>query len=224
MKSADKKIAISNSIREKLEGIGLRDAVVMPNGVDLSLFRNSKENNNFNEAAIGYIGSLSYNKGLQNILNEIKSILAKHKKCNMLIVGKGELKEMLAQELVDFGDRVSFRGSVSYNDIAKLYNEIDIVIIPSIWQEPFSRVAIEAMAAGKPIIASNVGGLKDLVKKDFGILIDLGDNAGWGEAMDFLISKPIKRKLMGVNALKEAKKYDINIIAERMNEIYGKLK
>ena len=65
-------------------------------------------------------------------------------------------------------------------------------------QEPFNRVAIEAMAAGKPMIASNVGGLKDIIKKDFGCLVEPEDAEGWQGAIELLLNKPIKRKLMGL--------------------------
>ena len=226
LKSADVKIAISNAVKDKLDIIGVYDAFVVRNPVDLKLFREyaNNEKHNLSETAIGYVGSLSYNKGLQKLSKVMSSVLNKHKKASFIITGDGELKYQLKKELDVFDERVIFNDKLSYNGMVKLYKSFDIVLIPSVWQEPFSRVAIEAMAAGKPIIASNVGGLKDIIKKNFGFLINANDYDEWERTIELLINTPIKRRLMGINALKEAKNYDVNAVAEEIDKMYANLK
>ncbi len=225
LKSADAKIAISNAISKKLEMIGIDDARIIANGINLKDFTDSrpKLNLGFRNATIGYIGSLEYNKGIQNISKIIKELLENHKELKFVIIGMGKLRKKLIDEYKDYKHRVIFEGKLNYFDAIKAYYDLDIVLIPSIWQEPFSRVAIEAMSAGKPIIASNVGGLKDIIKKDFGLLVEPNNADEWKNAIEMMIEKPIKRKLMGINAEKEAKKYDINKITNQVESIYGEL-
>lgn len=224
LKEGDVKIAISNAIDGKLKMIGIDDARIIPNGIDLGMFKTikSRPEHKLSETNIGYIGSLSYNKGLQKITGIIKDILMVHKKAKFIITGDGELRHALEQEFSKFKGRVIFNGQVSYENMIYVYNELDIVLIPSLWEEPFSRVAIEAMAAGKPIIAANTGGLNNIIKNEFGYLIDLNNPNDWEDALDLLVSKPLKRKMMGINALRESKKYEIGFIANEINEIYEK--
>lgn len=222
LKAADSKIAISNAVDGKLKMIGIDDAKIIPNGIDLSMFKNikSRPEHNLRDTNIGYIGSLSYNKGLQKITGIIKDVLRVHKKAKFIITGDGELRNAIEKEFIKFKEMVIFNGQVSYEDMITVYNELDIVLIPSLWEEPFSRVAIEAMAAGKPIIAANTGGLNSIIKDEFGYLIDINKQNDWGDAIDLLVSKPLKRKMMGINALRESKKYDIKCIAKEINDIY----
>ena len=225
LKKADAKMAISKAVNERLNLIGLDDARIIPNGIDLKIFREhrKKDKLDFGHIKIGYIGSLSYNKGMQNITGVIANILAKYKKTMFIVAGTGELKGKLMKDLDRFKNRAIFNDAIKYSEVIDLFKSLDIILIPSIWQEPFSRVAIEAMAAGKPIIESNVGGLKDIIKKTFGYLIEPTNAEGWQKAIELLLNKPIKRKLMGINAAKEAKKYDINRIANEVEIIYRKL-
>ncbi|MBW8018042.1 MAG: glycosyltransferase [Planctomycetes bacterium] len=94
-------------------------------------------------------------------------------KMTTIIAGDGDLRqylEKLAKEL----DTIYFIGTQSHQQMAKLFNVADVVVVPSVF-EPFGLTALEALGCGTPVIASNVGGLRQIVNKQVGCLIEPGD-------------------------------------------------
>ena len=86
----------------------------------------------------------------------------------------------------------------SADEMIQLYRECDVCVVPSVWEEPFGLVAVEAMAAGRPVIASRVGGLQDIVQHDqTGLLVDPGDPAQLADHLDRLLDDPELRRRMG---------------------------
>ncbi|HNR31306.1 MAG TPA: glycosyltransferase family 4 protein [Candidatus Hydrogenedentes bacterium] len=85
-----------------------------------------------------------------------------------------------------------------HRDVARLYAEADIVVVPSLWDEPFGLVAVEAMAVGRPVCASRVGGLQDIVAHlDTGFLFDRGDARELAKQLAVLLDNPDLRRRMG---------------------------
>lgn len=107
--------------------------------------------------------------------------------------------------------------AMGWRDHAKalqLYAKADICVVPSIWDEPFGLVAIEAMAAARPVVAARVGGLQDIVHHgESGLLFPRGDSAALAEALAVLIERPELRARMGARgrALVE-QQYDWGVI------------
>ncbi len=83
-------------------------------------------------------------------------------------------------------------------DMMSLYQEADIVVVPSTWQEPYGLVAVEAMAAGRPVVASAVGGLTGIVRHgETGFLVEPGSSTALALALDRLLDDPALRCRMG---------------------------
>jgi glycosyltransferase involved in cell wall biosynthesis len=103
---------------------------------------------------------------------------------------------------------VTVRTTVTRADIMAAYRAATVVIVPSRWPEPLGLVAVEAMAAGKPVIASDVGGLRDIVQShQTGLLVPPGDADALAEAMDRLLEDPDARSRMGRLGKKRAARY-----------------
>lgn len=89
-------------------------------------------------------------------------------------------------------------GWIAFDKLPALYRQADICVFPSLWPEPFGLVAVEAMAAGKPIIASKVGGLRQIVcDKENGFLVKPADAAQLAEKIEILLDEPLLRAKMG---------------------------
>jgi glycosyltransferase involved in cell wall biosynthesis len=101
--------------------------------------------------------------------------------------------------------------------IRALYAQADMAVVPSIWQEPFGLVAVEAMASGRPVCASRVGGLQDIVLEgETGLLFDAGDAEGLARCLARLLDDGPLRSKMGVAARDRAEtQYDWRRIVER---------
>ena len=146
-----------------------RKIYITPFGVDTKKFKNLNIEKNKNELVIGIVKTLTENYGIEYLIRAIKELentldIENYKKIRLLIYGKGELKnklEALTKEL-QIEDKVIFKGYISNEDVPKALNEMDIFVVPSI-NESFGVAAVEAMACEIPVIASSVGGLKEVV-------------------------------------------------------------
>lgn len=97
-------------------------------------------------------------------------------------------------------------------------------LAPSTWHEPFGIVVLEAMAAGRPVIASNIGGLVDaLVDGETGFLVPPGDDQALAQAMRQLLENPTLREQMGLAARRRAAEFQANVIVPRIEQLYEKL-
>lgn len=130
---------------------------VIPNSVDLKIDTNRRNKNH----SIGYIGRLSPEKGLEFMIDAFNA--SNHYNYKLIIAGDGNknyangLKEKYASEDVHF---------IGKQSIADFLLNIDLLIVPSLWNEPFGRVVIEAYAAHCPVLIAENGGLKELVNKN----------------------------------------------------------
>jgi glycosyltransferase involved in cell wall biosynthesis len=97
-------------------------------------------------------------------------------------------------------------------------------VVPSIWPEPFGQVAIEAMASGKPVVASAIGGLSDIVLDgETGLLVEPGNAEALREALRTLLLDPVKREKMGMVGRQRARLFTVGVVADRIEQIYREL-
>jgi glycosyltransferase involved in cell wall biosynthesis/GT2 family glycosyltransferase len=167
-----------------LRGKGLRTAAhFVPLGVDTSLFAPADHLPNV-PVTVGYVGRLDDHKGVHVLLDAIE----RDDRFRLDLVGAGPAEPRLrarAREL-EIADRVTFHGHADASVLARRYTEFDILAVPSLptasWLEQFCRVAVEAMAAGVPVVASQTGAILDVLG-DAGELVEPGDPAALSDAL-----------------------------------------
>ena len=133
-------------------------------------------------------------------------------------MGDGERKEeyqSLVKEL-NIENKVKFLGV--RNDIPKILKITDICVLSSNW-EGFGLAAIESMAAGKPVIASNVAGLKQIVEGN-GLVFEKGNEKDLEEKIRFLLNDKKKYEEISRKCLEKSKEYDIQKIKNKIKSIY----
>jgi len=107
-----------------------------------------------------------------------------------------ELKTFLHEK--GLTERVTFHGKVPQDELIQHYDRCDLLLVPSLWQEPFGLVVAEAMARGLPVIASNVGGPAEILTHEInGLLVEAGNEQALALAISQLIKDPEKRKRFG---------------------------
>jgi len=153
--------------------------------------------NHHNERVVLFVGRMIFSKGVQHLIHAI-ALLPEY--TQLWVVGDGPDKQHSEKLSVDLGlgGRIRFFGWVDYHDIGKIYAKSAVVVVPSLWPEPFGNVGIEAMAYGKPVVAYNVGGISDwLVDGETGYLAAPADAKDLADKIELCLSNPEKAIQMG---------------------------
>lgn len=201
---------------------------VIPNGVDFEQF-NANINGSIirsyldvkeDEKIILFVGRLALVKRV-DILIESTKILSKYGyKIRTIIIGDGPYKEMY-KRMAGKDKNILFLGRICKNDLPAYYAASDIFVLPSL-SEGLPTVLLEAAASGKPIVASNVGGISDIVRhKSTGFLVEPGDVMSFVYYIKLLLDDENLAYMMGYNACKHAKRnFNWDGIIEKYENIY----
>ncbi len=134
-------------------------------------------------------------------------------------------EELQAQvERLALGDQVIFRGFLTEEELGREFSEADMVVLPS-FAETSPMTVQQAMAAGKPVVATRVGGIPHLIEEGrSGLLVDSGDDEALAEALARLIADREARRDMGAAGKRDAEdRFSVNGVARRHFEIYERL-
>jgi len=201
-------------------------------GVDVGKFRQVSEGTvekkrflgiNQDGLVVGFIGWLLPIKGPMHLLKAMATVWQNHDNTNLLLIGKGDLDLELRAEAM----KMSVNGRVNFfgwrSDIDAIMPLLDILVLPSL-NEGMGRVLVEAMAAGKPIVASNVGGIPDLVQHEYnGLLVPPADEKALAAGIMQLINNPEKAKLMGQRGRERCHQFSVEAMTEKIDRLYLEL-
>lgn len=140
-----------------------------------------------------YAGHLIPSKGVIYLVQAMPAIVARHPNATLHLLGSGhqeaELKRLVAD--LNLAGNVIFHGQVPNSRVIELFQQATVVVVPSIWMENNSVVIYEALAAGRPLLVSNRGGIPELVEVDGnGWLIEPGHATDIAEKLNRLLSDP----------------------------------
>ncbi|MDT0308805.1 glycosyltransferase family 4 protein [Streptomyces sp. DSM 44917] len=151
------RIAVSEYARRTLvEHLG-GDAVVIPNGVDVRFFAEAEPKAEWQGQTIGFVGRIDEpRKGLPVLMRALPAILAARPDTRLLVAGRGDQREAVADLPEAMRERVHFLGMVSDEDKARLLRSVDLYVAPNTGGESFGIILVEAMSAGAPVLASDL--------------------------------------------------------------------
>jgi glycosyltransferase involved in cell wall biosynthesis len=178
---------------------------------------------NAHSFVVGTVGWLLPIKGPMHLLHAMIALWQKEIDSALIYVGKGDLEDRLKAEALSRGvsNRVIFLGWRSdVDDIMQLF---DVFVLPSL-NEGMGRVLVEAMAAAKPVVACNVGGIPDLVKHGFnGFLARPGDSRELSVYIEKLLGDELLRTDMGAQGRKLAENYTVDKMIAKIDALYFSL-
>ncbi|MBW7995578.1 MAG: glycosyltransferase family 4 protein [Candidatus Glassbacteria bacterium] len=173
---------------------------------------------------VGIVARLVPIKNHVCFLEAARIISAKNEHVRFLIIGDGELRAFLERKTRELGleSRVIFMGF--QHNLTKIYSGLDIVTLSS-FNEGLPVALIEAMAAGKPVVSTDVGGVRDLILDgDNGLLVPSNDHRALADAIQYLLAKPGRRKMMGEAGRRKAYPlFDKNRLLEDIDRLYRDL-
>ena len=213
----------------ELFGLAPERAYAVPMGVDLGLFRPHAHFDARAMLGIGQgervllsVGRIEPFKGTDVF---VQAVALLSERVRMLVVGGGEdepgvawLRDAARADGV--GDLLDWRAAVPQSDLPAYYAAADICVVPSL-HEMFGLVALEAMACGIPVVASDAGGLRELVRHgETGLLCRPGDAAALAEALDALLGDASFAGRMGAKGALRAERFTWDVSAARLAAVY----
>lgn len=169
---------------------------------------------------VGTVGWLSPIKGPQHLLQAMHIVWQSSPECELVYVGKGELEEDLKRAVQDSGaaDKVRFLGW--RDDVHTILPVFDLFVLASL-NEGMGRVLVEAMAAGKPLVASKVGGVSDLVVPGrTGYLVPPADEKALAEAILLIRNDPRRAHEMGEAGRRLCRNYSVAAMLQKLVALY----
>ena len=197
---------------------------VIPFGVDTEVFKPTRPKERREECQILYAGSLYPLKGVHDLIRAIAYARKRGSKAHLTIVGEGQQKEALTALARALGieEHVKFEGFAPYSNMPQYYERSDIFCFPTLG-EPFGKAVIEAMACGKPVIATNAGGPAEIIQdKVDGILVPPSNPEAIAQQIIRLIEDKNERRRLGERARETAvNRFSWSTIAEKYHQLYS---
>jgi glycosyltransferase involved in cell wall biosynthesis len=226
VKKCDRLIAITSKIKELYAGIVPEETVcAIPFGVDTEVFKPNFSKRQGDELEILYSGSLYPLKGVDYLIRAMAEVLKSGLRARLTIVGEGQRKEELIELSRKLGvsRNVVFKGFVPYSSMPQYYRRCDVFCFPTLG-EPFGKSMIEAMACGKPVVASKVGGSTEIIRDGInGILVPLASPKAIALAIQQMKNEH-ERLRMGQEArAMSVKDFSWDTISSKYHRLYSEL-
>lgn len=213
-KKADVYLANSGYVKEIFERHYNKKAEVLHPGLDLSKYENKSD-----EDYVLFVNRLYKYKGTEHLIKVMNELEYECK-----IVGDGPEKsklERMANNNIQFLGELSPVESPNGSKLEELYAKASLVVVPSIFPEPFGMTCVEALASEKPVIASKTGGIIDVINENNGILVEPKNVEQLKDAITTLMNNSSLRKELGRNGRKFVEEnFNVEIQTKKLERMY----
>ena len=219
-------IAVSPAARRYVNNTFPGDYEIIPYGIDFKHFSTDvAPMPQYQDGKINilFVGRLEKRKGLRYLLEAYGKLKWDLPNIRLIVVGPGNpdkesYRVLSSQNLQD----VEFVGLVSYDDLPRYYASADIFCSPATGAESFGIVLLEAMSAGKPVVASDIEGFRGVMTHgEQGLLVPKKDSNALAEALGMLARDPELRRKLGGNGNRLAEEYRWEVVAGRVEAYYN---
>jgi phosphatidyl-myo-inositol alpha-mannosyltransferase len=206
-------------------GLPLSRFRVVPNGVDVARFAEAEPFEDLvdpERPSLLFVGRLEPRKGLEPLVRAFTRLKTDRPELRLLVVGDGP-ERARCEALLPAGLRgdVHFLGRVPHEDLPRYYATCDIYVAPSLGGESFGIVLLEAMAAGRPLVASDLPGYRSVATDGRqGRLVPPRDPAALATAIGALLDNPALRRAMADDGRRTVAAYDWTQVAARVADVY----
>jgi glycosyltransferase involved in cell wall biosynthesis len=201
---------------------------IVPNGIDLDRFSPTRSKSDPTPEvgselySIGYVGRLDPIKGLLTLLKAFETVSRENPGCKLVFAGPDFGMKRALMSIVERRklSGVTFLGPVSHHQLPSIYRALDVVVTPSLF-EIFGMSTLEAMACGRPVVSTRVGGLIDLIQEGYnGYLVRSEDDAALADRVNYLLQHKHSAQRLGQNARRKALEYSVVRTADLTEKAY----
>lgn len=165
-----------------------------------------------------YLGTLSEQKGIRWMIDSFKAV--ENKACKLYIAGKGDLQNYVIEETKK-DNRIEFVGFLNEQQVSQLLQSADVLLCPSLWEEPFGRVVLDAYKNAMPVICSNMGALPELVEDgQTGFVVEARNLEQIKDRMTYYIKDKKRIIRHAENGVNQLEKYTIEHQLVEFEKIY----
>ena len=217
------RIAVSELARSTLKDHFDTDAVVIPNGIDGQRYASAKVNSEYsNGHTVGFIGRIEEpRKGLQVLIDSLSIVARFIPDVQFLVAGPGDSNEFTKKLNPQLKSRIKFLGLLSNEEKERFLKSIQIYVAPNTGSESFGIILTEALSAGTAVVASDIPAFKAVLENgEAGELFKNEDSADLAKVLVALLRDDDKRKRLGENGRLSAQKYDWQVVAEQIENVY----
>ena len=220
------RIAVSEEARQTVRRHLGGDAYIIPNGVDTSRFTPDGATTRWTGTAerptLAFLGRIDEpRKGLAVIVAAMPHILDALPGARLVVAGPGEVDEIAATLAPRVRAATEFLGAVSEDDKVALLRSADLYVAPHTGGESFGIVLVEAMAAGAPVLASDLEAFVAVLGDGpAGLTFPVGDSEALAAAVIDLVRDPDERHRLRELGLRRARSFDWNVVAQRVMAVY----
>ncbi|MGI6483976.1 MAG: glycosyltransferase family 4 protein [Methanobacterium sp.] len=174
-----------------LEKFSKKITIVGGRFIDTNKFTINKKDDG-TDIIIGFVGRISEEKGIINFIEAIKILHNAKKSYNFLIGGDGPLFEEIKETCASYNNRIDFTGWIEHEDLPNILNRLNLLILPS-YTEGVPTIILESMACGTPVLATDVGGINDIIKDGVtGFILKSNDPKSIAEGIEIVQNSELK--------------------------------
>lgn len=220
----DARIAVSSAARHHVSQYFPGEYRIIPNGVDVQFYATARPFPEYRDGKVNilFVGRAEKRKGAMYLMRAYAELKRTHPEVRLILVSTGpqlgEMRKFVREE--HLGD-VLFAGRVSDHDKARFLRTADVFCAPSTGQESFGIVLLEAMAAGRAIVASDIHGYKKVVQRNVtGLLVEPKDPTALASALARLVEDPALREQLGTAGAERASEFDWAHVTAELVDVY----
>jgi phosphatidyl-myo-inositol alpha-mannosyltransferase len=220
------RIAVSDFARRvQVEHLG-GDAVVIPNGVHVAAFAEAPalpgREPGVRPPTVGFLGRYDEpRKGLPVLLEAMRTVVREHPGAQLLVAGRGDAEELHRQLGPDLAGHVTVFGVLTEAEKASFLRSVDVYCAPNLLGESFGVILLEAMAAGAPVVASDLDAFVRVLEDGAaGVVVRRNDAAALGRALADLLADPARRAGLAAAGSRAVAGYDWAVLAQRILAVY----
>jgi phosphatidylinositol alpha-mannosyltransferase len=218
------RIAVSALARRvQVEHLG-GDAVQIPNGVDVNFFAGARPLDGYPRTGptVGFLGRFTEpRKGMPVLLAALRQLVADLPDLRLLVVGRGDEADLRRAAGPELADRIDLLGQVDDETKARALSSVDVYCAPNNGGESFGVILLEAMAAGTPVVASDLDAFRRVLDDaKAGVLFPVGDATALASSLRELLTDPLRRKAYAAEAARRVAMFDWSVIADQVLRVY----
>jgi phosphatidylinositol alpha-mannosyltransferase len=226
MRRVQRRVAVSDAARRTVARHFPGHYEIVPNGIDVSRFDLPQTASRPREMPghrchVLYVGRLEPRKGVDRLVRAMAIVQRVAPAAHLVVVGDGPDRPQLESLQRELGVDGTFVGRVSGGELPRFMGSADVVCSPALGGESFGIVLLEALAAGRPVVATRIPGYEELVGGVPSVrLVDPGSVDALAVELAGLVGNPEMRRAMGAEGPSFARRFDWGAVAERLEALY----